>query len=79
MTAAINSTQPCARQRRDREHDRWRSKRQVPIAAPMYCVLYLKEGKEQRTAWLSRYDHAHLALQAMRRRYGEKNAIIYAD
>lgn len=51
----------------------------APIAATRYCVVYLKQRKEYRTAWLYRHDHAQRALEIVQRRYGEKNAIIYVD
>ena len=52
---------------------------QAPIAAPRYRVLYLKAAKEHASPWFYRHEHARRALGIMQRRYGEKNAIIYAD
>jgi hypothetical protein len=51
---------------------------QTPIHAPQYCVLYLKGGKEKRTAWFSR-ERAQKALAILRAKYGERNAICYMD
>lgn len=49
-----------------------------------YCVLYLKRGinehqKEFRSPWFSSRERAHQACQIMKRRYGEKSAIVYID
>ena len=57
---------------------RMRNRNQVPIHAPQYCVMYLKTGKEKRTAWMSR-ERAHKALHIMQAKYGERNAIVYMD
>lgn len=61
------------------ERDQSRAALQAPIAGPRYCVLFLKDRKEHRTAWLHSADHASRALGIIQRRYGEKNAIIYKD
>jgi len=55
-----------------------RNRQGPPIHAPQYCVFYLKEGQEQRTAWMSQ-GRAHKALEIMRAKYGQKNAICYMD
>ncbi|MFT3818275.1 MAG: hypothetical protein QM750_11685 [Rubrivivax sp.] len=52
---------------------------QAPIAAPRYCVLYLVSGKERASPWLYRRDHALVALAALQRRYGDRNAVLLAD
>ncbi len=63
-----------------RKHrDRSRTAMQAPIAVPMYCVLYLKNGKEHRSPWLYKEEHAQAALEMMQGKYGKKNAIIYMD
>lgn len=51
---------------------------QAPIHAPQYCVIYLKDGKQKRGAWMSR-ERAHKAAAMMRAKYGERNAIVYMD
>lgn len=57
---------------------RMHNRNQAPIHAPQYCVMYLKAGKEKRTAWMSR-ERAHKALHIMQTKYGERNAIVYMD
>jgi hypothetical protein len=52
---------------------------QAPIAAPRYCVMYLKAAREHATPWFYQPEHARRALDIIQRRYGEKNAIIYVD
>lgn len=59
--------------------DRLRTYLQAPISAPMYCVLYLKNGREHQSPWFYRRDHAQTALEMMQAKYGKKNAIIYLD
>lgn len=59
--------------------DKLRTAMQAPISAPMYCVLYLKNGRERRSPWFYRRDHALTALELMQAKYGKKNAIIYLD
>lgn len=51
---------------------------QAPIRSPNYRVMYLKEGKEHRTAWLSR-ERAQRALVVMQAKYGKQKAVIYVD
>lgn len=51
---------------------------QAPVTAPKCCVLYLENGREKRTAWMSR-EQAHKALAIMKAKYGERNAIVYLD
>ncbi|WP_041656147.1 hypothetical protein [Marinobacter nauticus] len=51
---------------------------QPPVTAPKCCVLYLENGREKRTAWMSR-ERAHEAATLMRAKYGERNAIVYVD
>lgn len=58
--------------------DRDRTARQAPIGWPR-CVMYLKNGKEHRTAWFSKEENAQRALEIMRAKYGAKKAIIYLD
>lgn len=59
--------------------DRARTAMQAPISTPMYCVLYLKNGREHQSPWLYRRDHAQAALELMQAKYGKNNAIIYRD
>lgn len=40
------------------------------------CILYIKNGKEQRSPWFSRAN-AETAYQLLKARYGQ--AIIYVD
>ncbi|MGH1451289.1 MAG: hypothetical protein ACRBBM_17940 [Pseudomonadaceae bacterium] len=61
-----------------RAKDRSRTACQAPIGRPE-CVLYLKDGKEHRTAWFSKPEHAQRALKVMRAKYGANKAIIYLD
>lgn len=65
--------------RRDPARDRRMTKLQAPISQTKYCVMYLKEGHQHRTAWLYREEHARHALRLMRAKYGDKNAILYRD
>lgn len=51
---------------------------QTPIHCPQYRVIYLKEGKEKRGAWMSR-ERAHKAAEMMQAKYGQRNAIVYVD
>ena len=51
---------------------------QAPVTAPMCCVLYLENGREKRTAWMSR-ERAQKAATLMQAKYGERNAIVYVD
>lgn len=51
----------------------------APTSATKYCVLYLKGGREHRTPWFRLRDNARRALEIMRRRYGQKSAIIWMD
>lgn len=64
---------------RQRESDRRRTVMQTPISTPRYRVMYLKNGKEHRSSWLYREEHAQQGLAMMRAKYGERNAIIYVD
>lgn len=66
-------------QERQRALNRRRHAMQAPIAAPRYRVMYMREGKERRSAWLYREDHARRGLEMMRAKYGQRNAIIYVD
>ena len=66
-------------EQRQRERDRRRTVMQMPIAVPRYRVKYLKNGKEHRSAWLYREEHARQGLAMMSAKYGERNAIIYVD
>ena len=66
-------------QQRQRERDKRRTVMQRPIASPRYRVMYLKNGKEHRSAWLYREEHAEQGLAMMQAKYGPKNAIIYVD
>jgi len=42
-------------------------------------VIYLKNGKEKRSAWFLDETRARKALQIIQSKYGEKNAILYRD
>ena len=66
-------------EQRQRERDRRRTVKKMPIATPHYRVMYLKNGKEHCSAWLYRKEHAQQGLAMMRAKYGERNAIIYVD
>lgn len=66
-------------QQRQRERDRQRTVLQTPISTPRYRVMYLKNGKEHRSAWLYREEQARQGLAMMSAKYGERNAIIYVD
>lgn len=55
-----------------------RQRNQTPIHAPQYCVLYLKDGKEERGPWMSK-ERAHEAAAMMRAKYGERNVTVYMD
>lgn len=41
------------------------------------CVIYVKGGREHRTAWFTCGERARRALGIMRQRYGA--AVIYRD
>ena len=62
-----------------RERDRLRTVFQQPISAPRYCVMYLANGRERKSAWLYNLDRARKGLQMMQAKYGDRNAIIYVD
>lgn len=57
---------------------RARHRNQTPIHAPQYRVLYLKDGKEKRGAWMS-LERAEQAASMMRAKYGERNVTVYMD
>ena len=61
------------------ERDKNRTALQAPLSETKSCVFYLKDKKEFRTAWFYRPENAQRALQVMKNKYGEKNAIIYRD
>ncbi|WP_373190471.1 hypothetical protein [Halomonas sp.] len=61
-----------------RDVKRARHRNQTPIHAPQYCVMYLKDGKEKRGAWMNR-ERAHQAAAMMRAKYGERNVTVYMD
>lgn len=61
------------------ERDKNRTALQTPLSRTKNCVLYLKDKKEFRTAWFYRLENAERALQVMKKKYGDKNAIIYLD
>ena len=50
---------------------------QPPALQIRTCILYVKDGQEQRTPWFTCRDRAHRALRIVRRRYG--SAVIYRD
>ena len=60
---------------RQRERDRQRTVLPRPIASPRVCVMYLKNGKEHRSAWLYREKYARQGLVMTQAKYGQKNAI----
>lgn len=62
-----------------KERDQLRTASQAPISAPKYRVMYLKNGREYKSAWLYREEHAVQGLAAMQAKYGNRNAIIYVD
>lgn len=53
-------------------------RRQAPGNAPRFCVLYLKQGQEKRSPWMTQ-KRAHKAATLMQAKYGERNAIVYVD
>jgi len=55
-----------------------RHRNQTPIHAPQYRVLYLKDGKQKRGAWMNR-ERAEQAASMMRAKYGDRNVTIYMD
>ena len=59
--------------------DRIRTALQAPISSTKMCVIYRKEGREIRSPWFYREDHARKALSIMQKKYGESNAILYLD
>ena len=61
------------------EKDRLRTVLQAPISVPMYRILYLKKGRECQSPWLYKKQNADIALGLMKKKYGERNAIIYVD
>ena len=52
---------------------------QTPVAGRKYRVLYMKNGREHRSAWLYSEARAAQGLAAMQAKYGKCNAIIYMD
>ena len=44
-----------------------------------YCVLYLKEHREHRTAWFKSRERVNIAFNLLKQKYGEKNVIVYMD
>ena len=61
------------------ERDKNRTALQAPLSETKCCVFYLKDKKEFRTAWFYHPENAQRALQVMKKKYGDKNAIIYRD
>lgn len=51
---------------------------QAPGNTPRFCVLYLKQGQEKRSPWMTQ-KRANEAAALMRAKYGERNAIVYRD
>ena len=62
-----------------RERDRLRTALQAPIGPLRVCVLYLVNGKEQRTPWFHSYERANQALRIMAAKYGERNVGLHRD
>jgi hypothetical protein len=62
-----------------KERDRLRTSLQAPISAPKYRVMYLKNGREYKSAWLYNEERAVQGLRAMQAKYGDRSAIIFVD
>lgn len=75
ITATLAKQQPISQRTRQRIIDDMEGGE----VSTRFCVLYLKERKEHRTAWFKSRELAHVALRLIRKKYGDKNAIVYID
>lgn len=64
---------------RRRLRDQGRTAAQAPIAAPIYRVLYLKDGREHASPRFYSRDHAKAAQRLMQTKYGERNVVLFID
>ena len=67
------------RKSKTKTYDRARHSLQALISQTKICVMYLKSGKQKRSPWFYRRDHAQAALVAIQGKYGRKNAILFRD
>ena len=67
------------RKSKTKAYDRARHSLQAPISQTKICVIYLKSGKQKRSPWFYRRDHAQAALVAIQEKYGRKNDILLRD
>lgn len=62
-----------------KQYDNTRTALQAPISEPAYRVLWLVNGKEKKSPYLYKEEHAKQLLTTLRIKHGEKNAIIYIN
>ena len=72
----LDSTSP---EQRQREKDKKRTALQSPISQTKLRIFYLKDHVEHKSPWFYSNDRANKALEILRAKYGESNAIIYRD
>lgn len=66
-------------EQRQREKDKKRTALQSPISQTKLCIFYLKNHVQHKSPWFYSNDRANKALEILRAKYGESNAIIYRD
>lgn len=52
---------------------------QSPISQHKCRVMYLVGGKQRKSPWFYTIEHAQTALLMMKKKYGDRNAILYRD
>lgn len=67
------------KKQKTKEYDRARHSLMTPISRTKYCVLYITGGKEKRSPWFYSNERAQSALTVLRRRFGDRNAILFRD
>jgi hypothetical protein len=67
------------KKQKTKQYDNARNALQAPISAPKYKVMWLVNGKEKKSPWLYKREHAQRALSLVQTKHGIQNAIIYVD
>ncbi|MGM0571884.1 MAG: hypothetical protein ACQET2_14285 [Pseudomonadota bacterium] len=78
-TRTAHLTRGGLKKTRTREYDRDRHVFQPPLSRTKRCVMYLANGRERRSPWFYTPRIAQRALEAMKRKYGQRNAILLLD
>lgn len=67
------------RKTKTKEYDHARHALQSPISYEKNRVIYLVSGREKRSPWYYRIEHGRAALNIIRSKYGQNNAILFRD